>query len=134
MVIFLDTSFLYALAVRGDANHERAKELFSRALSENSDLVTHNLIVLESAALLQRRHGRAAASALIKDCRKFRTIMIDEQLHELVTARFVRSGKRRLSMADLFSFAVMKREGIKNALAFDDDFEDEGFRLWGGED
>jgi len=131
VVIFLDTSFLYALAVKGDVNHQQARELFSRALSENALLVTHNLILVESAALLQKRHGQAVAAALIKDSRHFKTVIIDEKLHQQVTELFVRSGKRRLSLVDLFSFALMKRDGIQYALAFDEDFQKQGFDLWG---
>lgn len=54
-MIFLDTSVVYALADEGDPNHKRAKELFGRALEVDEDLLIHNYILVESAALLQNR-------------------------------------------------------------------------------
>ncbi len=131
-MIFLDTSFLYALAVEGDVNHERAKGLFSRALEEEAELVIHNLILVETAALLQARHGIKPARRFVKESRFFRTIIIDTALHRRVLDLFARSGKRRVSLVDIFSFELMRREGIKSVLAFDEDFQKEGFSLWGG--
>jgi predicted nucleic acid-binding protein len=134
VVIFLDTSFLYAVAIKGDKHHERAKKLFSRALDEKAELVIHNLILVETVALIQRRHGHATAAGFIREADSFRTIMIDKDLHDQVLGRFVSSGARRVSLVDMFSFALMRRERIKYALAFDDDFIKEGFSLFGDED
>lgn len=131
MVILLDTSFLYAVATVGDANHERAKELFSRALAEKVEMVTHNLIQVETVSLLQRRHGQAVAAGFLKESDFYRTIIIDKELHERVLNQFISSGSRRVSLVDRFSFALMRRHGIKYALAFDDDFRRQGFRIFG---
>jgi predicted nucleic acid-binding protein len=133
MVIFLDTSFLYALAVKDDDSHESAVARFERALDEDAELVLHNLVLVETVALLQRRRGLAAARDVVEKSSVFRTIIIDEQLHKEMLDLFVKSGTRHLSLVDMFSFALMRREGIKYALAFDEDFLKEGFRLYGNE-
>lgn len=130
-MIFLDTSFLYALAVVGDAKHEESVRLFSRALGDGAEFVIHNLILVETMALLQNRHGMKVAQDLARDSRHFRTLFIDKDLHEAVLDRFAGSGKRGLSLVDMFSFAIMRREAIKYALAFDEDFTREGFSIYG---
>jgi len=38
--------------------------------------------------------------------------------------------RRGLSLVDCASFVVMRRYGIEEAFAFDEDFEKEGFRLY----
>ena len=134
MVMFLDTSFLYALAVKDDDSHQSAVARFERALDEGTDLVLHNLVLVETVALLQRRRGVAAARDVAEKSSAFQTILIDEQLHKQVLDLFVKSSSRRVSLVDMFSFALMRREGIKYALAFDDDFIKEGFSLFGDEE
>ncbi len=39
------------------------------------------------------------------------------------------AGRRRLSLVDCTSFEVMRRHGIEEALALDDDFARQGFGL-----
>jgi predicted nucleic acid-binding protein len=133
MVIFLDTSFLYALAVKDDDSHESAVARFERALDEGAEFVLHNLVLVETVALLQRRRGVAAARDLVEKSEAFHPIIIDERLHNEVLNHFARSGQRRISLVDMFSFALMRREGIKYALAFDDDFQKQGFHIYGSE-
>jgi len=130
-VIFLDTSALYALAVKDDLNHKAARSRLARALDSGETLVIHNLILVETVALLQRRQGHDTARQLVRESRYFRTIVIDEDLHRQTLQQFVRASKPGISLVDLFSFAVMRREGIHSALAFDRHFEDEGFELYG---
>jgi len=81
-------------------------------------------------ALLHRRHSYPAACKLAEESKSFRTIFIDEDLHWKVLAQYTVSRDSRLSLVDLISFAVMKREGIRQALAFDRHFEQAGFSLY----
>lgn len=131
-MIFLDTSALYALAVADDVNHKQAQALFARILEDGEILVLHNLILVETVALLQRRQGYKTARNLVREAQYFKTIIIDERLHRVVLKKFTSSGKRSLSLVDMFSFALMKSEGIKKALAFDRHFERDGFVLYPG--
>jgi predicted nucleic acid-binding protein len=48
---------------------------------------------------------------------------------ELLASR----GKRGLSLVDCTSFVLMRRLGVETALAFDEDFRGEGFRVYGDE-
>ena len=57
-MIFLDTSAIYALADRDDPNHSQAAAAFRRLLEDGEEALVHSYILVESAALLQRRLGR----------------------------------------------------------------------------
>jgi len=56
-MIFLDTSGIFALADRDDAMHDRAIRMLKSAQNAREEILTHNYVLVESAALLQRRLG-----------------------------------------------------------------------------
>ncbi|PKO22873.1 MAG: hypothetical protein CVU38_07155 [Chloroflexi bacterium HGW-Chloroflexi-1] len=55
MVIFVDTSALYALMDADDQNHERARVAWAEWLDGPVQLATSNYVLLESIALIQHR-------------------------------------------------------------------------------
>ena len=127
-MIFVDTSAIYALADSRDANHERALELAGRASAERETLVVHNYVVVEAAALLQRRLGLEVTTRFLRDAGRFKIHWVTEDDHASAVELHARAGRRRLSLVDCVSFIVMRRLGIVSALAFDADFQMEGFR------
>ena len=50
--------------------------------------------------------------------------------HNEAVHRLAQSVKRRVSFVDQVSFLVMRSRGVETTLAFDSDFEEEGFRLY----
>jgi predicted nucleic acid-binding protein len=130
-MIFLDTSAIYALADRRDPHHDLAKERFQALLDAGEEVLTHNYLLLEAMALVQSRLGLEAATRLAEDCRSFHVDWVDEATHEEAVRRLARGAKRRVSLVDQVSFLVMKRRGVRVALALDADFEDEGFQIFG---
>lgn len=130
-MIFLDTSAIYALANRADPHHAAAREGFEALLAAGERILTHNYVVLESLALLQRRLGLAAAIELARSAEAFEVEWVDKTLHDEAVRRLAESG-RRVSLVDHVSFAVMRLRGVSTALAFDADFVDEGFDLCTG--
>lgn len=131
-MIFLDTSAIYALADRSDANHPAALDRFEVLIEADEALLTHNYVLLESMALLQHRLGTAAAIKLGRSVSRFEVVWVDVKLHETALRRLARSPRRRVSLVDHVSFLVMKSRGLEAAFAFDSDFEREGFRLLAG--
>ncbi|MGH7412447.1 MAG: type II toxin-antitoxin system VapC family toxin [Candidatus Methylomirabilis sp.] len=131
-MIFLDTSAIYALADRADLRHERAKERFQALLDIGEGILTHNYVLAEAIALIQSRLGVATALTMAHDCRAFAIEWVDEATHEEAVRRLGRVGKRQISFVDQVSFLVMRRRGVRTALAFDPDFEEEGFQLFHG--
>lgn len=131
-MIFLDTSAIYAMADREDPRHELAKERFQELLDAGEEILTHNYVLVEAIALIQRRLGVEAALKLARDCRAFGVEWVDEATHQEVVRRMARLGKPHVSFVDQVSFLVMRRRGVRLALAFDPDFEDEGFEVFDG--
>ena len=127
-MIFLDTSAIYAMADRADANHARATSLLKAALASSERLVTHNYVLVESMALLQHRLGLTSALALADDARTFDVEWVTSPMHDRAVAWLRQAGRRQVSLVDAVSFVVMRERGIEVALAFDPHFVREGFR------
>ncbi len=98
------------------------------------DVVTTNLVVIESHALIARRGGVEAGlrfwDAFV--AQGHRLVWVDEELTRDAVERWVRRYQDKvLSLTDAVSFEVMRREGLRDAFAFDEDFVRVGFRLVG---
>ena len=126
MVVFVDTSAIYAFADRDDPNHERAAAGFAAVLAEPGDLLVHSYVILETVALLARRRGWDAVRQCLSDVEKFEVRWVDETLHRAAVERFTER-KGRYSLVDEVSFLVMREHGIRHALACDRHFWEEGF-------
>ena len=129
-MIFLDTSAIYALADKTDPNHLTAYSKFQDALKSGEVFVLHNYILLESAALLQARLGLPSAVLFLKDAKSFEVEWVDSDLQEEAEKELERIGKRGISLVDCTSFLVMRRKGVQKVLAFDPDFQDQGFSFY----
>ena len=129
-MIFLDTSAAYAAIDTADPHHEEAAERLQAALLQRIAVLTHNYVVLESAALIQRRLGLDAALTFLKDTRLLKIHWITQEDHmeavDLLTERI----RRNLSLVDCMSFVVMKQHSVTTALVYDSDFQAEGFGMW----
>jgi predicted nucleic acid-binding protein len=90
------------------------------------------LVVAETQALLARRVGMAASLAFLDQVAgPASTVMlwVDEELYRAAIALWLRRDTREpLSVTDAVSFEVMRREGMREAFAFDGNFERAGFR------
>lgn len=126
-MIFLDTSAIYALADREDANHARSVEILGRISAAGERLVTHNYVLVESIALLQARLGARAAVELTRSTKQFTVHWVDAPLHAAAASSLEATPRRRISFVDRVSFAVMRQRGVATYFAFDDDFRREGF-------
>ena len=133
-MIFLDTSAVYALADERDANHDNAVDLFTKALHSAEELLVHNYVLVESAALLQRRLGLSSVIRFLEDARSFKVHWIKEEDHDNASALLNQRSRRGLSLVDCMSFVVMRNYGVQDSLAFDSDFEREGFTAYVGPD
>ena len=129
MVIFVDTSATYALLDADDPNHRPASDALRRHLDDGR-FVTHNYVVLESIALIQRRLGlwfvRAFTQRLVP---LLEVAWVDRPRHERAVTDLVASRQRRVSLVDRISFDFMREHEIRTAFTFDGDFAREGFTV-----
>ncbi len=129
-MIFLDTSAIYALADLSDPNHGKSREAFRRLLGEGEDVLTHSYVLVEATALLQHRLGLASAIKFLEDSDGFHVHWVSSQDHQEAVGILKDRGSRGLSLVDCTSFIIMRHYQVNSALAFDADFEQEGFVLY----
>ena len=128
MKILVDTSALYALADYDDPNHEIAKRFWS-SLPDGEIPITHNYILLETCALVQRRLGIDALQSVLDEiAQPISRLFVDEELHGTAVATLLGARQRDVSLVDRVSFEVMRRLGVSTAFAFDSHFDQFGFR------
>jgi len=127
-VIFVDSSFWVALRFAGDGRHEQARELLSK--HGDASLVTSNHVRGETWTFLRRRTGHESAvqflDALARSPR-LQIIFVSETLERAALVWLRRRDEREYSYVDATSFALMRSLGIREALAFDGDFQAAGF-------
>jgi uncharacterized protein len=125
-VIFVDTSFLFALVSEKDAHHQRvlavARDLRAAPLSEQ--LITTNHVVAETITLT-RGLGHDPAVRIGERLYSERIARIHwatrEEEGEAFTY-FRRYDDKEYSFVDCLSFVIMDKLGLKEALAVDSDF------------
>ncbi len=124
---FADTSFWFGLQERHDGRHAQARELAARGVGR---VVTTNHVVGETWTLLRRRSGHGAAVGFVDRLMALpgtEVVHVDEAT-EAEAWRWLRARpEREYSFVDATSFAVMRRRRIREALAFDGDFNAAGF-------
>ena len=126
---FIDTSAIYALADRADANHARATRSFTAALASGERLVTHSYVLVESMTLIQHQLGLEHAVTFARDAEAFDVDWVARATHERAVEWMRTAGRRRVSLVDAVSFTVMRARQIEVAFAFDPHFVRAGFRL-----
>ena len=128
-MIFLDTSAVIALADTADENHSEAVAALDEATAQGLGVLTHNYVLVESAALLQSRIGLRSALAFLSDAEKFTIHWVTPRDHADAVTLLAERNRRGLSLVDCMSFTVMRKYGVIAALAYDADFETEGFEV-----
>lgn len=129
MSVFVDTSAFYAVFDADDAEHHRAGDVWKRLLSEDS-LVTSNYVLVETLALMQSRLGVESVRAFEDAVTPLlRVLWIDETVHRQAVAALLTAGRRKLSLVDCASFALMRAHGLETAFAFDQHFEEQEFEV-----
>lgn len=130
MRVYLDTSGLFAATVSNDVNHGLARPILAALIDVGAALHTSAYALLETLALLQSRVGLEAAIQVQHALLPLMTVhWVDEGLHDRAFHRLELRRRRQLSLVDCAGFVVMEENAITTALAFDDDFQREGFTV-----
>ena len=124
---FVDTSYWIAFNYTRDAHYSVARRLW---LMRTARLVTTNLVIGETWTFLRRRTGFDLARRfldLTQQSARLTVVRVDEDIEDEAWVWLRRHDERVYSFVDATSFAVMRRRGIREALAFDGDFSAAGF-------
>lgn len=128
MTVFVDTSGVYAVFDRDDANHAAAKDAWTTLVRESAQLLTTNYVLVETTALLQHRLGMAAVRSLYDDVVPLIQVdWITEQGHRRGVEALLAAGRKKLSLVDCVSFQTMRELGVRTAFCFDGHFREQGF-------
>ncbi len=127
-MIFVDTSAIYAILDQDDKEHNKAKATWVSVLDSGETLLTSNYVLVECCALAQHRLGLDAVRAIEDDLRPVLKVKwIDEPLHRIAMTASLAARRRKLSLVDCSSFALMRQLEVRKAFAFDQHFIEEGF-------
>ena len=126
--MFVDTSFLVALLDEDDPRYADALRLWRWVDAERLSVVTSNYVVLEACAVLQRRLGGPAMRKLVREILEPVALeWVTREDHERAVEALLVANRRQLSIVDCTSFEVMRRLDVRECLAFDRHFAEQGF-------
>jgi uncharacterized protein len=131
---FVDTSAWYPLLVAKHPDHAALASALRGLIRNHRRLVTTNLVVAETHALLLRRVGHATAIAFVKTVDEAPNVVVRSTRdleREAERDWLVRYTDQDFSFTDAVSFAVMTNRRIRDALSLDHHFEIAGFQLHG---
>lgn len=128
--VFVDTGGFFALLCVEDRSHERARALFAEADAQRWRLVTTNVVVIETHALLiarlrnGRRHGIEFLERIERTACRVERIRTTDEKRAIALLR--KHTDKEYSLCDALSFVVMERLKLKEAIAFDRHFREYG--------
>ena len=130
MKVYVDTSAFLAVLNADDNHHEMAKNTWLQLLHTKVNLVCSSYVLVETFSLVQNRLG-------INAVRSFQELVIplinifwvDESVHNLGVNSVLTANRKRLSLVDCTSFAVMRQAAIDKVFAFDKHFQEQGFQV-----
>lgn len=128
MTVFVDTSALIAFLDEDDPAHSVCREAWRQAVLEAEGLVTTDYIVVEAVAVAQRRWGLDAVRTLVDEYLPLIEVgSISTEDRAAALSALLAAGRRRLSLVNCVSFAIMRRMGIREYLGLDPHLEEQGF-------
>jgi predicted nucleic acid-binding protein len=129
--LLLDTSFIVALENRDDPYHAKAWELERRNVREGLPYVLHWGILLEIGDGFARQGRREAGKRLLQTLlteEGYLIVPLTPSLLEQAIDLYQNRLDKEWGLTDCISFALMKQEGIQDALTADVHFRQAGFQ------
>jgi predicted nucleic acid-binding protein len=127
-VIFLDTSYLVALAVPADGLHDAA---MAWTAATSGPFITTEFVLLEFVNLLSSPIHRPKAHGILSSIYGNSSIHVVPATAESFQRGLALHGKRldkSWSLTDCISFEVMREANATDSLTHDQHFEQAGFR------
>lgn len=130
MIVFVDTSGIFAYLVQDDYMHVRAKAVFQSFAENNTQLLTSSYVLVETTALLQRIIGMDAVIDFHNKIQPLLDVIwVDEYWHTKAINRLITLNQKKVSLVDCLSFVIMDAREIGTVFSFDNHFEKNGFSL-----
>ena len=126
----MDTSAWYPLADAGHPDHAAVAEALRERIAAGERIVTTNMVIAETQALLMRRADRKVALAFLDAVRQppNRVEYATAEREEVAVDRWLRRySDQRFSLTDAISFVVMEELEVREALTLDRHFATAGF-------
>ncbi len=130
--MFIDTGAFVALRNRGEREHQLARETFRQLVEEQAQLFTSNYVFAETYTTLLVRLERRAAIEWGTRFRAGNTIELiraDHEIEEQAWSILEAHDDKEWSYVDATSFALIERERITGAFAFDRHFAQRGLNV-----
>jgi len=126
--VLVDSSAVYALIDRSDANHAAARAILAAMRQRAAEPLLTNFVVAEAHALLLARvSADVARTWLLGNVWEIERITeADEASARQILSKYA---DKSFSYTDATSFAVMERLGLRTAFAFDAHFRQYGLQL-----
>lgn len=130
--LFVDTSAWYPIVVRSHPDHDRLGAALRAHIARRGRVVTSNLVVAESHALVMRRAGIAAGLRFVQLVRASPNVVVEStaRLEQAAIADWLaRFADQPVSLVDAVSFAIMAERGTRAALTLDRRFAIAGVEM-----
>jgi predicted nucleic acid-binding protein len=130
--LFVDTSYVIALAIATDRHHERAAEIARDIKAKQLHMVTTRAVLVEIGDALSKLRFRQAAISLLDSIERDARVTIlplSEDLYGQAFALFRSRADKEWGLTDCVSFVAMHGRGIAEALTADDHFRQAWFRV-----
>jgi predicted nucleic acid-binding protein len=130
--IFVDTSAWFPLLLRRHPEHAQIAGALRRRISSGDRIVTTNLVLAESYALLLYRGHRTAALSFLDAVQQPPNVIVSStpEIERQAIADWLEPfDDQNFSFADSVSFAVMRERDITRALTLDAHFATAGFEM-----
>jgi len=128
-ILFLDSSFIYALLNHRDQFHRQAAALLDR-LRPSDQFVITDAVIFECCSLLAALGARSSIVGFLDDIivdDRYLIVHIDAERFYRAYEMFKSYRDKEWSLVDCASFLVMQDESIEMALTADHHFEQMGF-------
>jgi predicted nucleic acid-binding protein len=121
----IDTSAIYAIAVRADQNHARAVEFARRWLSGRGAFILPDWVFVETMTLLKARFGSGPAVRVGDELRqnpayRWMTVTSEDERESWIT--FQKYADKDWSYTDCAILVLAQRLHLKEAFSFDKHF------------
>jgi predicted nucleic acid-binding protein len=112
-------------------HYQKAAEFWRKTLeTDDIDLITTNYILVETTALIQRRHGIEKVQILYADIVPAMSVVwLTEPDHEDALNFTLSSNRRNLSFVDCSSIETMRRLRLQTVFTFNEHFKEQGFTV-----